>query len=456
MFKHRLFYTTIFLMCLSFLLESVNAHLGDDEYIVKFDCRDVYKIPGPDAIRSGYVWNQGPRHEVLPFELGPKGSLQFWFRTEEQQIPSAAVRPRKTPLVKIGDTVSVSFFHQGNAINLFIEWDEGVDTAIDRHIRVLMPEFPGRSWHHFALHWDEESGLINAFLDGSPFYWEDQRVSAWKNPVSDTMTLYSDGFALADVRVANRPLDPERLREVLGPEFLGRLDHLLGAKPLGALDVESRKGELLYHNDLANPDAVAQWVLEGPGVVDHLGDGWLLMSSERPEGPDGHVVYWAPDDFPESFIAEWDFQILSEDGLCIVFFSAKGSGGEDLFDPSLQQREGLFGQYVRGDIDNYHISYFANTPLNPRRTTNLRKNPGLFLLASGPVGVVPGSQDVHRVTVVKDRNHIQLAVDGNVIVDFIDDGERFGPVLGSGKIGLRQMQWTRARYRNFQVSSIFE
>lgn len=37
------------------------------------------------------------------------------------------------------------------------------------------------------------------------------------------------------------------------------------------------------------------------------------------------------------------------------------------------------------------------------------------------------------------------------IIDWTDDGKEYGPVLGGGKIGLRQMQWTHFRYRNFKV-----
>lgn len=34
-------------------------------------------------------------------------------------------------------------------------------------------------------------------------------------------------------------------------------------------------------------------------------------------------------------------------------------GGEDTHDPPLAKRAGIFGHYVVGDIDRYHVSYFA-------------------------------------------------------------------------------------------------
>jgi hypothetical protein len=41
--------------------------------------------------------------------------------------------------------------------------------------------------------------------------------------------------------------------------------------------------------------------------------------------------------------------------------------------------------------------------------------------------------------------------DGRKFVDWTDDGQALGPVYGDGKIGLRQMQWTGFRYRDFKV-----
>ena len=44
-----------------------------------------------------------------------------------------------------------------------------------------------------------------------------------------------------------------------------------------------------------------------------------------------------------------------------------------------------------------------------------------------------------------------MYVDERKIIDWQDDGKKYGPVLQSGKIGFRQMKWTRFAYRNFNV-----
>ena len=118
-----------------------------------------------------------------------------------------------------------------------------------------------------------------------------------------------------------------------------------------------KKGELLYQNSLASKADVADWKMEGPGVTEFK-DGWMHIYS-----PDEkfHHVFWCPKDFPGSFIAEWELQNQETDaGLCIIFFSAKGNNGEDIFDPSFLKRDGTFSQYTKSKyFNNYHISYYA-------------------------------------------------------------------------------------------------
>ena len=194
--------------------------------------------------------------------------------------------------------------------------------------------------------------------------------------------------------------------------------------------------------------------MEGPGrsVCEN---GWMTLRSERPAGGEGHLVFWCPRDFPDSFVADWEVELLAKEGLCIAFFAARGGQGEDLFDPGLKRRTGVFRQYTQSDLNCYHISYFANAPNAPGRiTANMRKNSGFYIVANGPPGIAPGQQGVHGVRLVKDAARVQLLVDGRVIIDFLDDGRRFGPVLGSGKIGFRQMSGTVARYRSFRVQAL--
>lgn len=189
--------------------------------------------------------------------------------------------------------------------------------------------------------------------------------------------------------------------------------------------------------------------MEGPGQTEFK-EGWMHLYSPNEEG---HHVFWCPEDFPGTFIAEWELQNEEPDaGLCIVFFAAKGINGEDIFDPSLKQRDGVFRQYTKSDLNAYHISYYANGKDSPgREISHIRKNAGFHLVQQGEPGIPVSSTDIHKVQLVKDNNRILMYVDGRKIIDWTDDGKEYGPVLQGGKLGLRQMQWTHFRYRNFRV-----
>ena len=189
--------------------------------------------------------------------------------------------------------------------------------------------------------------------------------------------------------------------------------------------------------------------MEGAGET-QFSEGWMSMFSAEEKG---HHVYWCPKELPASFIAEWEVRNLHTDaGLCIVFFAAKGAEGEDALSADLKPRNGIFKQYTKGDINNYHISYYANTPTQKDRPhAHLRKNKGFDKVQTGESGIAYDSKEIHRVKLIKDIGHIQMLIDGRSIIDWTDDGAEYGPVLGAGKLAFRQMKWTRFQYKDLKV-----
>jgi len=212
------------------------------------------------------------------------------------------------------------------------------------------------------------------------------------------------------------------------------------------------KGKLLYENSLSKDEMVKDWKMEGPGEL-KFKNGWMEMHS--PNKKWDHV-FWCPQNFPESFNAEWQMQNMdTTSGLVIVFFAAKGINGEDIFDAAMPKRDGTFKYYNKGRIDCYHISYYSNNPKNPERNdSHLRKDPMFALLQTGEEGIPQNSIKVHGIRLVKNHAHIIMYVDDRKVIDYTDDGNTFGPVYTSGKIGFRQMRWTDFRYRNFKVWEI--
>ncbi len=221
------------------------------------------------------------------------------------------------------------------------------------------------------------------------------------------------------------------------------------AAPAPDLPGDLKTGELLYESSMAEAESVEGWRMEGPGETEFK-DGWMHMQSP---GEEGHHVFWCPDRFPESFVAQWEAQNLETDaGLCIVFFAASGLDGQGIFHEDLPERDGTFTQYTKGKIRCYHASYYANAAHNPdRQQTNLRKNPGFHLVGEGPEGIPTKSEKAHTVTLAKQGPRIRLWVDDKTAIDWTDKGKQGGDPHGDGFIGLRQMQWTHFRYRNFRV-----
>lgn len=213
---------------------------------------------------------------------------------------------------------------------------------------------------------------------------------------------------------------------------------------LTSLAQSINKGKCLYAMDLQDTTALSDWIMEGKGRKE-VKDGWINLFSP---GEAGHWVMWYPNNLPMDFIAEWEVQNLHpEAGLCIVFFAATGVQGEDLFSSNLAQRKGVFKQYTQGDINNYHISYYANNPREWGRVkTNLRKNKGFKKVQSMREGIPKSSTQIHRCRLMKVGGRILFYVDERLVIDWKDEQP-----WGGGKFGFRQMKWTNFRYRNLKI-----
>jgi hypothetical protein len=220
----------------------------------------------------------------------------------------------------------------------------------------------------------------------------------------------------------------------------------------GADAARWEKGRLVYANPLQDSLDVAGWVMEGPGET-IFNDGWMQMYSPAKQWDH---VFWCPEEFPSRFIAEWEVRNVNPaEGLLIIFFATTGLNGEDIFDKRLPARDGTFKFYTKDQLKSYHVSYYTNNPKNPDRAlTHLRKNNSFALVQTGTEGIPKTSTDIHRIRLVKDDDHILFFVEDRKVIDWTDDGKTFGPVIGAGKIGFRQMRWSHFAYRNFNVWEI--
>ncbi|MGH9339176.1 MAG: DUF1961 family protein [Acidobacteriota bacterium] len=190
----------------------------------------------------------------------------------------------------------------------------------------------------------------------------------------------------------------------------------------------------IYETSFDDPAVLNDWKLEGGNQMSVAGGNLVLESGGR----NNHLVCWLRKEAPADFLLEFTFRPQNrQEGLAIVFFNARGLKGESIFDPALVPRDGTFDQYHSGDLDNYHISYWAAG----RETAHIRKNKGFHLVVKGRDLVTPAPAHAFQtIRVYKRGGKIRITVDDVVAVAYDDDGKTYGPVhTHAGWIGLRQM-----------------
>jgi len=420
-------------------------------------------VPGIDGRGQAIISTEAKKYAVeLPMTgnfLPRRGTIMFWFQpqhqlgyTERDVFDPIHCRGRQGFRVRIQ-----SFPDMANFIPV-VHSGAGAPMHAGVNYKFLLT----KKWYHVTYTWDTDAQAVGSYTFGRP---EANRTSKTDVRLAkfdpgkavETMWVGSPHIAIADLRIYDRSMTGAQIRRAV--HF--KPQHSLGAESVNfrqiRVDVDAVRGKLIYENTFNDAGALAGWRMEGPGLAKiDQGQLWMHTTLTGEEKGRGNIVYWCPNDFPESFICEWDFTPTKLGGLCIVFFCAKGREGQDLFDPKLKPRSGNFAQYIKGDIDCYHISYFRNSSfLYPR--TNMRKNHGFFLVEVGAdfIPVKPGVTS--KITLIKQKDHIRFLTNDIIALDFLDDGKTFGPVLGSGKIGLRQMGATwPCLYDNFRVYAVKE
>ncbi|MCZ8511082.1 DUF1961 family protein [Paenibacillus filicis] len=217
--------------------------------------------------------------------------------------------------------------------------------------------------------------------------------------------------------------------------------------------------KLLYDNPLSGPECLEGFRMEGPGEMTFPHGRLRLESRLGPsEGLKANFVLWCPVVFPDRIAISWEFRPVREPGLAMLFFAASGAGGKDLFDPALAPRDGQYEQYHHGEMNAYHAAYFRRALKEERalHVCNLRKSYGLHLVAQG-ADPIPGAEDAvepYRISLIKNGASIRFLINELPIFDWTDDGEAYGPVLGGGRIGLRQLAPMIGDYAHLQVCQL--
>ena len=217
--------------------------------------------------------------------------------------------------------------------------------------------------------------------------------------------------------------------------------------------------KLIYENSLATKEDVKDFTLEGSAKIT-FDDGVMRMENALSAdiGQKANYVFWCDKVFPDNIAITWDFKPIKEPGLAIMFFAAMGINGKDIFDESIEKRNGEYKMYHHGDINAFHVSYFRRKEPDERQfhTCNLRKSYGFNLVSQGadPIPDVEDVKDWYHLKVEKTTDRVSFFVNDLKVFEYNDDGKEYGDYLREGRIGFRQLAPMIAEYSNLKVYSL--
>lgn len=207
-----------------------------------------------------------------------------------------------------------------------------------------------------------------------------------------------------------------------------------------------KEGMCLYCNLFWLVSDVKDWWMEGGGQI--LFDDYCLYLLYVQD--EVYFVYWCLEMFLDGIIVMWDFFLIEQSGLCMLFFFVVGIGGEDLFDLSFKKRMGKYFEYYLGDINVFYLLYFCRKYVEERVfcICNLRKSCGFYFVVMG-VDLLLFLDDVdflYYMKFIKDKGYVYFLINDLFIFEWMDDGSIYGFVLIKGKIGFWQMVFMKVVY----------
>jgi len=395
--------------------------------------------------------------KILPLEnpVHQRGTISFILKTDKTYSNGLWEYEFRQTLVELPGLARCVLLRQYDAVIIAFEW-ENVNTGF----YLFLKELPGPETYHLLFTWDAERGFANGYFNGMLFRKENSKYySPWEPVGKATQVEIPLGpNRVTDIHVLSQYTQEDEAVTRIPKSLSGKKSNLMSQENFPApMNVSKRKGKLIYTSKMSTQADIADWILEGPAEITFKENSMIMQSKvpNPPAGTNGHFNIWCPADFPKCFIAEWEYRPVSEYGISLVFFATRGLNGENIFDPTLAKRDGVFQPYVNGDIHNYWIVFYSNhlrMRVTNYATTYLNKSSPSSILSIGKTGIVPGSTVFHHVRLIKDDGHIQFQVNDKVVLDFIDTGsDRWGPVLDGGKFSFRQMAFTIGAYKNFNV-----
>jgi hypothetical protein len=430
--------------------------------------------------------------------LPPKGTLSFTFKLDETLYPSVLPgqpdRPRIIPLIKT-PLFNLRLDANPRVVMMDLELERITDKGpLPRNLtRTMLNHLKGGQWYHLACSWDVETNRFDLYLNGTlQEHISNIQIPYWEDgvpPLSGEVTLFpAEGIEFGEVSVIPEVGEGEALPPAIaakaaeGPPMKGEGRTLYE----GELDLEGLQNELIFEAAFDDPENIqhekelfedgrrarqpsTDWLTEATGTA-RIENGALILESQpevelqrwengapvwEPGLHQKHVVVWLTKRMPDNILVEYTMEpVDSQQGLHILFFSARGPDNGSIFQPGLKAREGDFRNYIFNpdEFQSYHISWWSSPQTADRRSSNLRKNNNFYLLTAGDDRINRKGEKPYRIRLLKQGGRIQGEVDGVKVIDYLDEGTVFGPVFTDGYLGLRMMgESKQITIRDFKV-----
>jgi Domain of unknown function (DUF1961) len=315
-------------------------------------------------------------------------------------------------------------------------------------------------WYQMAIGWDKQSKQIDMFVNG-------RRVNSSNGlnfaDVGEALYFGSPFLVLADIRISDKLLH-EAIIEKCFKDDLKRTGRPIDPHIAKLLDVTEPETLTINLDDyrlqtsmpLTSQDEVEKWVKQGPDytgikILKATSEGMLLETHESLDH--ANLCYlWSPESYEGDIFFRYEFKNELDTGLALVVFNASTMNRQDIIEHGDYPVTGSMVTICR-KIRNYWWEYIRQTP-------PVRKHLNSHVLAKGPycrplgtsVTALSELNTWHELIVHKEGDRIRCGIDSKTIFDVVDSAfSGFGSSYNCGRIGLRHMQQTRVRYRNFEV-----
>mgnify|MGYP006275299023 FL=1 len=318
-------------------------------------------------------------------------------------------------------------------------------------------------WYHVALTWNKPQNRLKIFVNGILAGYNNQADDF--DPVPEKLFVGNTMMVMKDLKFTTGILDENQLRHTYtaeSPDGNEAADQdvkknlLVMEKP----DFNMQRDdtwEKVYSCSFTKPEDLDDWIFQTGDQFRNqfelrtTSEG-LLIKTPQTIHKETRMYLWSPRTFEGDQWVEFDFKVLSEEGLALVVICASGYRREDFFQDYSIPKTGSMS-FMLNNMRNYHWEYMRRVALGRMdvSTHYLAKNPWKYRMYYSCFPQLENDQ-WHKLRFIKMGHRLIGSIDDKIIFDMMDQPDiNNGPVLNFGRIGLRQMFKTTMLYNNFVV-----